>query len=58
MGGANGVRTVTVLLRRMDTNGSGALDRGELCEGLEQFGLTGLEDVPGGDIDKVGTIFL
>lgn len=52
LGGANGIRTLTHLLRRLDANGSGSLDRAELCEGLEAFGVVGLEDTPGGDIDK------
>ncbi|KAG5179668.1 putative calcyphosin [Tribonema minus] len=53
LGGANGIRSVTHLLRRMDVNGNGLLERAELCEGLEKFGLTGLDDVPGGDIDRI-----
>jgi hypothetical protein len=50
LGGANGIRTITHLLRRMDFNGNGCLDRTELYEGLKAFGLTELTCTPGGDM--------
>jgi hypothetical protein len=50
LGGANGIRTITHLLRRMDSNGNGCLDRTELYEGLKAFGLTDLTCTPGGDM--------
>ncbi|CAM9102213.1 unnamed protein product [Chrysoparadoxa australica] len=51
LGGANGIRTLTNILARLDQDGSKTLDRIELREGLESLGLDGLADVPGGDID-------
>jgi hypothetical protein len=50
LGGANGIRTITHLLRRMDSNGNGCLDRTELYEGLKAFGLTDLTCTPEGDM--------
>lgn len=57
MGGANGIRSIIHLLKRMDADGSGSLDRKELLEGLTGFGIEGLEDIPGGDMDKVMQYF-
>ena len=34
-GGANGLRSMTVILRRLDRNGNGKLDEDELHQGLE-----------------------
>jgi hypothetical protein len=50
LGGSNGIRTITHLLRRMDSNRNGCLDRTELYEGLKAFGLTDLTCTPGGDM--------
>jgi calcyphosin len=38
-GGANGLRTMTVILRRLDINRNGKLDEEELHEGLEVYGI-------------------
>jgi len=52
-GGANGIRTLTRILRRMDKDGSLTLDAGELKQGLEVYGLRDLDDSDGGDMDKL-----
>ena len=38
-GGANGIRTMSVILRRMDRNGNKKLDEDELKEGLAVYGV-------------------
>merc|ERR1711991_1020778 len=38
-GGANGLRSMTVILRRFDTNRNGKLDEEELREGLDVYGI-------------------
>ena len=38
-GGANGLRSMTVILRRLDRNGNGKLDEDELHQGLEVYGI-------------------
>ena len=38
-GGANGLRSMTVILRRLDKNRNGKLDEEELHEGLEVYGI-------------------
>jgi len=57
LGGANGIRSCTRILRGMDSDGSRSLDRTELLEGLMGYGLYDLDDTPGGDIDKLMTYF-
>merc|ERR1712216_642003 len=56
-GGANGIRTLTAILRRMDKDGSLTLDKHELLEGLMVYGLRDLDDSPGGDMDKLMNYF-
>ncbi|CAM9499692.1 unnamed protein product, partial [Choristocarpus tenellus] len=51
-GGVNGLRSLKYFLRRMDRDGSGTLDRSELCIGLGDFGID-VDDAPGGDVDKL-----
>jgi calcyphosin len=43
-GGANGIRSMTVVLRRLDRNGNGRLDSEELKEGLEVYGIHPTKD--------------
>jgi len=57
LGGANGIRSCAHILKRMDRDGSLNLDRSELLEGLESYGLYDLDDTPGGDIDKLMLYF-
>ncbi|CAM9568818.1 unnamed protein product [Phaeothamnion confervicola] len=57
LGGANGIRTVTHLLKRMDRDGSCSIDRSELAHGLEAFGLGPVDDAPGGDLDRLMDYF-
>mmetsp|Transcript_25402 Transcript_25402/g.33170 ORF Transcript_25402/g.33170 Transcript_25402/m.33170 type:complete len:365 (-) Transcript_25402:458-1552(-) len=57
LGGANGIRSCTRILRGMDSDGSRNLDRTELLEGLMSYGLYDLDDTPGGDIDKLMAYF-
>ncbi|KAG7398885.1 hypothetical protein PHYBOEH_010209 [Phytophthora boehmeriae] len=38
-GGKNGVRTLGVILRRMDQNGNGVVELEEFCDGLVQLGI-------------------
>lgn len=40
----------------MDGNGSGLLERSELCEGLANFGVD-VDDGPGGDVEKIMGFF-
>lgn len=40
----------------MDHDGSGLLERAELCEGLANFGFDA-DDGPGGDVDKLMGFF-
>lgn len=56
-GGANGIRTLTAILRRMDKDGSLTLDKHELLEGLMVYGLRDLDNSPGGDMDKLMNYF-
>ena len=42
-GTGNGLRSAAVMLRRMDSDGSGNLDEAELAAGLEMLGIEGLE---------------
>lgn len=52
-GGTNGFRTVRHLLKRMDDNGNGMLDREELKFGLQDFGV----EVSDEDLDKLMDVF-
>ncbi len=56
-GGANGIRTVTVILKRMDKDGSLSLDKSELLEGLMVYGIRNIDDTEGGDLDKLMAYF-
>ena len=40
----------------MDVEGSGLLDRSELCQGLANFGVD-VDDGPGGDVEKIMGFF-
>lgn len=55
-GGVSGLRNLCADLQRMDRNGSGLLERADLCEGLTNFGLDA-DDGPGGDVDKIMGFF-
>ena len=55
-GGANGIRTLTAILRRMDKDGSFSLDRGEINQGMLVYGVE-LDDTEGGDLDKIMKYF-
>jgi len=56
-GGANGIRTCTRLLKRMDKDGSLSLDKEELLEGLCVYGIRNIDDTEGGDLDKLMKFF-
>jgi Ca2+-binding EF-hand superfamily protein len=56
-GGANGIRTCTRLLKRMDKDGSLSLDKAELLEGLMVYGIRNIDDTEGGDLDKLMKFF-
>ena len=43
-GGANGLRSMTVILRRLDKNGNKRLDQEELQQGLEVYGIHPTKD--------------
>jgi Ca2+-binding EF-hand superfamily protein len=53
-GGGAGLRSAAVLLKRMDKDKSGSLDRGELKEGLEEMGVENLQPF---DIDLLMRAF-
>jgi len=53
-GGVSGIHGVTRLLRRMDIDGSGTLDKAEFMEGLKAFGIT---DIPATDMQKLFSYF-
>ena len=52
-GGANGIRSMTVVLRRLDKNGNNRLDSDELKEGLEVYGIHPTKD----EMRKILTYF-
>lgn len=54
--GVSGLQSLYTHLQQIDQNGSGLLERAELCEGLATFGLD-MDDGPGGDVDKVMGFF-
>ncbi len=56
-GGANGIRTVTAILKRMDKDGSLSIDKSELVEGLMVYGIRNIDDTAGGDLDKLMAYF-
>ncbi|OQR86386.1 calcyphosin [Achlya hypogyna] len=51
-GGRNGIRTLLVILRRMDENGDGTIDKEEFHNGLLELGANP-RDVEGSDLDKI-----
>lgn len=53
-GGVSGIHGVTRLLKRMDVDGSGTLNKSELLEGLKAFGITGIPDT---DMTKLFSYF-
>lgn len=55
-GGANGVRGITLILRRWDRDGGFTLDRNEVWEGLCQYGIR-LDREANGDLDKLMRYF-
>ncbi|KAF0682957.1 Aste57867_24970 [Aphanomyces stellatus] len=50
-GGKNGIRTLTVILRRMDQNGDKTIDKEEFHNGLLEMGIQGNE-IDGAELDK------
>lgn len=55
-GGVSGLRVLRAHLERMDGDGSGLLERSELCQGLANFGVD-VDDGPGGDVEKIMGFF-
>ncbi|GLD98573.1 hypothetical protein PINS_up007271 [Pythium insidiosum] len=53
-GGKNGIRTLGVLLRRMDQNGNGVVELLEFEDGLRELGL---DDLPRDEVLKVFEVF-
>ncbi|KAJ0412727.1 hypothetical protein ATCC90586_002357 [Pythium insidiosum] len=53
-GGKNGIRTLGVLLRRMDQNGNGVVELLEFEDGLRALGL---DDLPRDEVRKVFDVF-
>jgi len=52
--GANGIRTITAILRRMDNDGSLTLDKHEFLEGLAVYGIC---DISTSDVEKLMRYF-
>lgn len=55
-GGVSGLRSLRGHLERMDSDGSGFLERFELSQGLRNFEVDA-DDGPGGDVEKIMGFF-
>ncbi|CAM9877001.1 unnamed protein product [Ascophyllum nodosum] len=55
-GGATGLRGLRACLERINEDGSGLLEKSELMQGLENFGVEA-DDGPGGDVEKIMGFF-
>jgi len=55
-GGANGIRSLKRIMKRMDGNKNNMLEREELVDGFAEIGLR-LNTRPGGDVDKIMDYF-